>query len=106
LVALTNKIFIVHTSLDDQETSRYKRFFEKLALEHLDKVFDADIGFLFNRVGNLRQIHAAGCVDTLQLRLCLLLKGLLLLQESNLVAFLESELRVLAVNALAVNRAA
>lgn len=103
LVPLANKIFVVHASLNNQETSRYEGLFKQLALEHLDEVFDADIRLLgFLGALNLRQIDSACCVGSLQLSLL----RLLLLQQTDLVGLLECELGVLAVDALAVDRVA
>lgn len=106
-VPLADEVLVVHATLDYQKASRNEGLFEKLALEHLDEMFDANIGFLgFCRSRHLWQCDAAGCVGTWQLHLRLLLQGLLLLQQADLVTLLKCELGVLAVDALAVDSVA
>jgi len=95
LVALSHEVLVVHAALNDEQTGGYERLFEKLALEHLDQVLDADIRFLFAAWG-LDHRLTTGCLLLLQR------KQLLLLLDAHLVALFEGELRVLAVDALRI----
>ena len=96
MVPLPDEVLVIHTALDDQQASCYERLLEELALEHFHEVLYPYIRFLFLLAGLDRRL-AAGCL------LCLHLQKLLLLLEAYLVAFLEGELRVLAVDALGVD---
>jgi hypothetical protein len=99
--------FIVHPSLNYKKTRRYKRFFEKLCLEHFNQVFDPKLLRLLRILSLLhlqtKCIFLRGLIFNwrrLSLKLCQLR---LLLEQSNLSAFFQSKLRIFAVNTFEVN---
>lgn len=95
LVPLPHEVLVVHATLNDEQASCYERLFEKLALEHLDEVFDPNIRFLLTGWW----LHCR-----LPTRCLLLLQGehLLLLLDSYLVALFQGELGVFTVDALRI----
>ena len=95
MVPLPDEVLVIHSALDDQQASCYERLLEELTLEHFHEVLYPNIRFLFLLVGLGRRL-ATGCLLSLHLQ------KLLLLLEAYLVALLEGELRVLAVDALGV----
>lgn len=89
---MSNEVLVVHSSLNDQQTCRYKRFLEELALEHFDQMLDPDIWFLLIWI-------VLGCVRVL----LLLQSELLLLEKPHFVTLFQRKLRILTIDALCVD---